>query len=222
MLKYDLHTHTIYSRDGAIKPADMVRIARKRGLDGIAVTDHNTIRGGQAIQKLEHKGLDVICGAEIKTDRGDVIGLYLTEDIRSVEHTKVIDEIRKQGGVAIIPHPFDSIRSSAFWLTEKDAKKPDAVEVLNARCVLKRSNTMANSYADTYGLPKVGGSDAHFAAEIGNACTLVPEGESLADAIGKKHTMAFGRSSLPLFHVMTTALLMERRVMRQKRPGTKD
>jgi hypothetical protein len=221
MLKYDLHMHTIYSRDGAIKPADMIRIARKRGLDGIAVTDHNTIRGGQETSKLEHKGLDVICGAEIKTDRGDVIGLFLSEEIRSTDHLEVIDNIRKQGGVAIIPHPFDSIRSSAFWLTDKDAKKPDAVEVLNARCVLKRSNIMANAYADTYGLPKVGGSDAHFGAEIGNTYTLVPEGEGLAEAIGKKHTMAYGKPSLPLFHVMTTALLMERRVIRQKRPGSK-
>jgi predicted metal-dependent phosphoesterase TrpH len=221
MLKYDLHMHTIYSRDGAIRPEDMIRIARKRGLEGIAVTDHNTIRGGQAAQKLEHRGLDVICGAEINTDRGDVIGLYLTEEIGTTGHVEVIDEIHRQGGVAIIPHPFDSIRSSAFWPTERDAKKPDAIEVLNARCVLRRSNAAANAFADAYGLPKVAGSDAHFGAEIGNAYTLVPEGESLADAVRKKHTTAAGHGSLPLFHVATTALLMERRVVRTGRPGTK-
>jgi len=76
MLKYDLHMHTVYSRDGAIKPADAIRIAKKRGLDGIAVTDHDTIRGGLEALKLRPEDLDVIVGAEIKTDRGDVIGLF--------------------------------------------------------------------------------------------------------------------------------------------------
>ncbi len=84
----------------------------------------------------------------------------------------------------------------------EDAKKIDAVEVINARCVFNRSNVMANTYADTYHLSKVGGSDAHFGAEIANAGTLVPEGEDVREAILKKHTMAFGRCSTPLFHVL--------------------
>jgi predicted metal-dependent phosphoesterase TrpH len=215
MLKYDLHMHTHYSRDGAIKPADAIRIARKRGLDGIAITDHNTIRGGLEAKKLRPKGIDVICGAEIKTDRGDVIGLFLNEEIRATEHLEVIDEIRRQGGVSIVPHPFDSMRSTAFWLTDRDSKKMDAIEVVNARCVFKRSNTMANAYADNYHKCKVGGSDAHFGAEIGNAGTLVPEGEGVAEAVRRSHTIAFGRCSLPFFHVLTTALLVERRVVRK-------
>ncbi|HTX43094.1 MAG TPA: PHP domain-containing protein [Methanocella sp.] len=214
MLKYDLHMHTVYSRDGAIRPADAIRIAKKRGLDGIAITDHDTIRGGFAAQKLRPRGLDIICGAEIKTDRGDVIGLFLTEEIRSFDHAEVIDAIHKQGGLAIVPHPFDSMRGSAFWLTDKDSKKMDAVEVVNARCIFKRSNAMADVYANHYGLCRVGGSDAHFGAEIANAGTLVPEGMGVIEAIGKNHTMAYGRCSLPFFHVLTTALLMERRVVR--------
>ncbi len=221
MLKYDLHMHTIYSRDGAIRPDDAIRIAKKRGLDGIAITDHDTIRGGLAAQKLKPQGIDVICGAEIKTDRGDVIGLFLTEEIHAVDHVEVIDAIRAQGGVAIVPHPFDSMRGSAFWLADKDSGKMDAVEVLNARCVLKRSNAMADAYASHYGVCKVGGSDAHFGAEIANAGTLVPEGVDLANAIIHNQTMAYGRCSLPLFHVLTTALRMERRVIRPRNPSTK-
>ncbi len=216
MLKYDFHTHTIYSRDGAIKPADTIRIAKKRGLDGIAITDHDTIRGGLEALKLKPRDLDIIVGAEIKTDRGDVIGLFLNEEIEAREHMEVIEAIHRQGGVAIVPHPFDSMRGSAFWLTDKDAKKMDAVEVLNARCVLKRSNRMAGNYADSYGIGKVGGSDAHFGAEIANAGTLVPEGEDICRAIRSGQTAAFGRCSMPLFHVLTTALLMERRVVKPK------
>jgi predicted metal-dependent phosphoesterase TrpH len=222
MLKYDLHMHSIYSRDGAIKPADMVRIAKKRGLNGIAVTDHDTIRGGLEVQKLRPKDLDVIVGTEIKTDRGDVIGLFLNEEIKERGHAEVIEAIRRQGGIAIVPHPFDSMRGSAFWLKDGDARKIDAVEVINARCVLKRSNMMADNYADAYHICKVGGSDAHFGAEIANAGTLVPEGEDLAGAIRGHRTMAFGRCSLPFFHVLTTALIMERRVIRPKRPSWAD
>lgn len=221
MLKYDLHMHTIYSRDGAIKPADAIRIAKKRGLDGIAITDHDTIRGGLEAQKLKPRDLDIIVGAEIKTDRGDVIGLFLNEEIQARDHMEVIDAIRRQGGIAIVPHPFDSMRGSAFWLTDKDHRKIDAVEVINARCVFKRSNKMADSYADDYRLCKVGGSDAHFGAEIANAGTLVPEGEGIQDSIRNCRTMAFGRCSLPLFHVFTTALLMERRVVKPMRPHKK-
>ncbi len=217
MLRYDLHMHTIYSRDGAIKPADAIRIAKKRGLDGIAITDHDTIRGGLEALKLKPKDLDVIVGAEIKTDRGDVIGLFLNEEIKARDHMEVIEAIRGQGGVAVVPHPFDSMRGSAFWLTDKDSKKMDAIEVMNARCVLKRSNRMAGIYADDYRICKVGGSDAHFGAEIANAGTLVPEGEDVASAILNSHTMAFGRCSMPLFHVFTTALLMERRVVKPKK-----
>jgi predicted metal-dependent phosphoesterase TrpH len=221
MLKYDFHLHSRYSRDGTLRPVDVMRIAQKRGMNGIAITDHGTIKGSVEAIKNKPKGLDVICGAEIKTDRGDVIGLFLSEEITAVEHMEVIDQIRAQGGVAIVPHPFDSLRGSAFWLSDRDAKKIDAVEVLNARCVFKRSNAMANAYADTYHLPKVGGSDAHFGAEIANACTLVPEGEDVREAILKSHTMAFGHCSLPLFHVFTTALLMERRVVRGRPPSAK-
>jgi len=103
--------HTVYSRDGAIKPADAIRIAKKRGLDGIAVTDHDTIRGGLEALKLRPEDLDVIVGAEIKTDRGDVIGLFLNEEIRERDHIEVIEAIRRQGGVAVVPHPFDSMRA---------------------------------------------------------------------------------------------------------------
>ena len=217
MLKYDLHMHSRYSPDGTLGAADIARIARKRGLDGIAITDHDTIRGGMDLVKLKPEGLDVICGCEVATDRGDVIGLFLTEEIKSRDHAAVIEEIHAQGGVAIVPHPFDSLRGSAFWLNDSDARLIDAVEVVNARCVFRRSNAAADRYADRYTLAKTGGSDAHFGAEIGNAGTLVPEGVDLCEAIMKKRTIAFGRTSSPLFHLRTKALLMERRVIPKSR-----
>lgn len=216
MLKYDLHTHSRYSKDGIMDVKDMFRIAKKRGLAGIAVTDHDTLRGGQEALKNKPADLDVICGCEVSTDRGDVIGLFLTEEIKSRDHLSVISEIKAQGGVAIVPHPFDSMRGSAFWLNENDARVIDAVEVLNARCVLRRFNHSADLYADIHHKSKVGGSDAHFGAEIGNAGTLVEEGADLREAILKGETSPFGKCSSPFFHVRTSALLVERRISKRK------
>lgn len=216
MLRYDIHMHSKYSKDGVHEVRDIIKIAMKRGLHGIAVTDHNTIRGGMEAMKLAPRDLEVICGCEFSTDRGDVIGLFINEEIRETDHMEVIDRIHSQGGVAIVPHPFDSMRGSAFWLNEEDARKIDAVEVINARCMFRRSNATADSYADTHSIGKVGGSDAHFGAEIGNAGTLVPEGMSLRDAILKKQTIAFGNTSSPIFHVRTTALLVKRHFYRPR------
>jgi predicted metal-dependent phosphoesterase TrpH len=217
MLKYDLHLHTRYSPDGTLGVRDIVRIARKRGLDGIAITDHDTIRGGLEAVKLKPEGIDVICGCEVNTDRGDVIGLFLTEEIKAREHVAVIEEIHAQGGIVIVPHPFDSLRGSAFWLSDRDAPLIDAVEVINARCVFRRSNAAAERYADRYALAVTGGSDAHFGAEIGNAGTFIDESADLREAILRKRTMAFGKTSSPLFHLRTKALLVERRIAPKKR-----
>lgn len=216
MLKYDLHMHSKYSKDGVLDVRDIIRIARKRGLDGIAVTDHDTIRGGREAVRLAPEGLDIICGCEVKTDRGDVIGLFLNDDIKSRGYMDVIKEIHVQGGIAIVPHPFDSMRGSAFWLNESDARIIDAVEVMNARCIFKRSNTTASVYAKTYELPEVGGSDAHFGAEIANAGTLVPEDMDVRSAIMSGRTKAFGSCSSPFFHVRTAALLVERHMSKRK------
>jgi hypothetical protein len=83
--------------------------------------------------------------------------------------------------------------------------------------VFRRSNASADRYADRYALAKTGGSDSHFGAEIGNACTLVPEGSGLREAIAQRSTMAFGKTSSPLFHLRTKALLVERRIMPKRR-----
>ena len=198
MLKYDLHLHSRYSPDGTLDVRDIVRIARKRGLDGIAITDHDTIRGGLEALKLKPEGLDVICGCEVNTDRGDVIGLFLTEEIKARETTWPSSRrSTRREASAVVPHPFDSIRGSAFWLTDRDAPLIDGVEVVNARCVFRRSNVAADRYADRFDRAKTGGSDAHFGAEIGNACTLIEEGDDLREAIFGRRTMAVRPDSRP-------------------------
>src|SRR5512146_3370953 len=113
-MKYDLHVHTAYSIDGSLSPEKVVKIAKSRDLQGVAITDHNTIKGGIEAKRYETDSFNVIVGSEIKTNRGDLIGLFLTEEVHSRDLQGASSEIRRQGGRAVIPHPFDRFRSSAI------------------------------------------------------------------------------------------------------------
>src|SRR3989338_8422277 len=113
-MRLELHSHTHFSKaikvvqDGIETPEDMVKTAARKGLDAIAITDHNVVRGAEEAQKYGKKyGIDVIKGEEIKTMDGDVLALNIQERIlpyRSVDET--VDMIREQGGIAVAVHPF--------------------------------------------------------------------------------------------------------------------
>ena len=95
-LRIDLHVHSLYSGDGVMTPQQIVNRARAVGLDGVAVTDHDTIRGGIEVKRLESGNLFVIVGAEIMTDAGEVIGLFLKEEIQERTLERVVEAIRSQ------------------------------------------------------------------------------------------------------------------------------
>ena len=82
-MKFDFHTHSKYSSDGYVDPKILVKVAAKVGLSGIAVTDHNTIKGGLEAKKYENNEIEVIVGSEILTDKGEIIGIFLTDEINS-------------------------------------------------------------------------------------------------------------------------------------------
>ena len=201
-LRLDLHVHSLYSGDGAMPPEQIIAGARRVGLDGIAVTDHDTIRGGIETSHLQATGLLVIVGAEIMTDQGEIIGLFLKEEIteRRLEH--VVEEIRSQGGLVVIPHPFDMLRKSAFHISDGQASLTDAIEVFNSRCIFPSANTMAADYARAHGLPAVAGSDAHYASEIGHA-GIVTDSRDIRTAIATGSVEVFGRRSSPAIHART-------------------
>lgn len=176
MLSFDLHVHTGYSMDSATNPRSVARIAKRRGLNGVAVTDHNTIRGGLEVAKCAEPGFHVIVGSEIRTEMGDIMGLFLNEEIKSTDPFEVIDEIKCQGGVTVLPHPFRSslvFRKPSPATPLEIAEKVDAIEVFNAR-TLAASNEKALILARKLNKPMVAGSDAHFYPEMGNGKTLFP------------------------------------------------
>lgn len=202
-MKVDLHIHSKYSTgDGVLAPRDIVRIARRRGLNGIAVTDHNTIRGGQEAKQYENAEFKIIVGAEIMTEKGEIIGLFLSQEVMSRNFEEVIAEIKAQGGIVVVPHPFDRLRRSAFRITADYVALVDAIEGFNSRCIFQKYNRKACEFAVQYNLPAVGGSDAHYANEIGLGGIII-HSDDIRSAITHSDLTLFGRRSSVLNHVRT-------------------
>lgn len=194
-MKYDLHVHSKYSVDGYTEPEVIVKAACKRGLSGVAVTDHNTIQGGLKAKKYETDDLKVIVGSEIETDRGEVIGLFLSEDIKSNIFPDVVQEIKDQNGLVIIPHPFDKIRGNGIKPVDDDAHLVDCVEVYNSRCLLEKYNHQAYEFASSNKLKVSAGSDAHFAKEIGRAGIIVNSEITQPEELLGENPIIFGAKS---------------------------
>lgn len=201
-MKFDLHIHSKYSRDGVLEPEEIVRIARQKGLSGIAITDHNTIRGGQEAKQYETTDFKVIVGAEIMTEKGEISGLFLSQEIKSRNFNEVIAEIKAQGGMIMVPHPFDRLRRSAFHISGEYASLVDTIEGFNSRCIFQSDNTRALEFAAQYGLPVMGGSDAHYANEIGLAGVIIHSND-VRRAILQSELSLFGKRSSVLNHART-------------------
>lgn len=208
-MKYDLHSHSKHSPDGFLNPEKIVKVAIKRGLSGIAVTDHDTIKGGVEAKKYETDDFKVIIGSEVSTSKGEIIGLFLREEIKSVNFYDVIDEINIQDGIIVVPHPFDEWRKSAS-LKKEDYKLVNNIEIFNSRCVKDQFNQKALSFAKKNNFGVTGGSDAHFANEIGNAGVII-ENDDIKKSILKNDLQVFGKRSTPLNHMLTKIVKLRRK-----------
>lgn len=204
IVNVDLHTHSRFSFDGVMSPNQIVRIARRNGLSAIAVTDHNTVAGGmRAAQENKLPDLLVIVGAEISTEVGDILGLFLHEEIRSRKSNEVIAEIRGQGGFVILPHPYQHHSS----LTEELLTRFHAVELHNGRVAHDYARRARVDFAERYGLAELGNSDAHLFWEIGRARTRLEidrlNEESIRFALANRHCHALkelpGRSNAAVY-----------------------
>lgn len=209
-MKYDMHIHSKYSSDGILDVKEIIKTAIKRGLDGIAITDHNTIKGGMEAKKFKPAGLEIIVGSEIMTEKGEIIGLFLTEEITSHDVKDVIQAIKDQNGIIIIPHPFDERRHSSFFPGEEEEKFYDGIEVFNSRCISQRYNENAIGFAKKFNLSMTAGSDAHFGNEIGNA-GIITEKEDIREAIQKNEINIFGNRTMLMNHGLTKVLKLWRK-----------
>ena len=210
-MKCDMHMHTRYSHDSNLEPRKILKIAKKRGIDAVAITDHGTIKGGLAVKKEAismNIAVSVIVGAEILTERGEIIGLFLEEEVKSTSFERVIDEIKAQNGIVVVPHPFDDLRGSALHPTSDDASLFDCVEVFNSRCIFRKFNEKALEFANSHNLGMTAGSDAHTANEIGNAFVSADVDDiwDLREAVLRREVSIYGKKSLIFNHLFSKIL----------------
>lgn len=173
--KVDLHVHTAASQDGLSSLEELTAAAKAAGLDAAAITDHNLCT--PVPQELN--GVLLIPGCEVSTRQGHITGLFLEQplDLEGLrkdglpQGRDAVEEIHRRGGIAVLAHPFQSPGTAPEGLDFR----PDCVEGANARAALKvkAANEKAAALARSWGLPAVGGSDAHSRHEAGNAYTQV-------------------------------------------------
>ncbi|MBV6394260.1 MAG: hypothetical protein KPEEDBHJ_03513 [Anaerolineales bacterium] len=170
MIFLEFHCHTSASKDSLTRPADLIRAARRKGLDRVVVTDHNSIAGARAAQALDPEL--VIVGEEIMTTKGEILAAYVTEEIPAgLTPLEAIRLLRGQGAFISVSHPFDVWRKGGW--AEADlleiVPQVDAIEVFNSRCMDSRFNDRALAFAKKYNLAGTVGSDAHATFELGKS-----------------------------------------------------
>ena len=181
-MKMDMHLHSSHSSDGRISPRDILKQARKNGLGGLCITDHNTMKGNIEARKIASEfGLLVVRGMEISTTDGHILGYGIDEEVpRDLSPEEALKNIRGQGGMAVVPHPY------RFWsgLGRKNTLriKPDAIETINSHST-SRDNAMARRLCEQMKLPMTAGSDSHETSTIGRAYVIVPDSSSEDDAL---------------------------------------
>lgn len=178
MLRVESHCHSNYSPDSFNRIEEMVSVARKRGIDRLIITDHNTINGALAAREIDPEL--VIIGEEIKTTEGELLAFFVSENVpRNLAPMEAIRRLRDQGAFISVSHPFDVKRAGAWRQQTWQEMLPhlDAVEVFNARCYVSSYNAEAKAFAVEHNLAGTVGSDAHTLGELGRANFIVPEFE---------------------------------------------
>ncbi|MDZ7679091.1 MAG: PHP domain-containing protein [Acidimicrobiales bacterium] len=176
-VRVDMHSHTMWSGDSTTTPDEIEAAVVDSGVDVLCITDHNAIAGADELAgRLPCR---VIVGEELRTQLGEIIGLFLTERIPfGISPVEAAGRIRDQGGVVYIPHPFDPMRANlkAEVIDELVAEGlVDAIEVRNGKTSLDHLNRHAAEYAASHGLLAGAGSDAHVPDALGAVYVEMPD-----------------------------------------------
>ena len=201
-LRVEFHCHTIYSKDCLVTADKLLETCRKKDIDRIVVTDHNTTAGAFHAQKIDpHR---VIVGEEILTQKGELLAAFVKEEIPAgLTPRETIDILRDQGAFISVSHPFDQMRKGHWQTSDLLEILPlvDAIETFNARCMSADFNRQAQDFAREHEVASTVGSDAHAAFEIGRAAMILPKFED-ADSLKETLSQAQFETQLssPLVH----------------------
>jgi len=211
LLKIDLHVHTCYSTDAATTPQEVIAYSKKRGLDGVAITDHDTLKG--ALKLINHEELIVIPGIEITTAKGHILALNVEQEVLpKMALSDTIRRIHKLGGIAVAAHPKVIYGGVQQQITSSLGF--DAIEVINSAAFpFFFSTYQSRKVALRLGLPQIAGSDSHYPFEIGLAYTIVdadPKVDEIVHAIKRGATVPCGKPT-------PWKLRIERRYLKFKR-----
>ena len=197
MLTVELHSHSALSHDGRDPVELLLEQAAAVGLDALAVTDHDEIDASiAAAEQAADHGLIGIVGMEISSAAGHILAFGIEELIPpGLSYDETLERIHEQGGIAVIPHPFQKSRHGvAPHITDDQLASADGLEVYNSRLFTGRSNRQAERFAIERGLPMTAGSDAHISEMVGQAVTEVGASDRSADAI--LEAIRHGRTSV--------------------------
>jgi len=191
MWNVELHCHTYWSHDSLASPRGLLEVCRKRGIDRLAVTDHNSLGGALEAAALAPELF--IVGEEILTTEGELLGYFMAEEVPAgLSPQETIDRLRRQGAVISVSHPYDYARQGAW---REDVLRPllpqvDALEAFNARTYSAGPNAQAAALARQAGVPGLAGSDAHAPFEVGRGLTQL---EPFHDAETFRRALASAR-----------------------------
>ncbi len=220
MWHVDLHSHTHWSKDCVTKFETIIHICRRRGIDRIAITDHNTADGALALQKIAPEL--VVVGEEIMTTQGEILAYFVRESIPAgLSPEDTIRRLSDQGAVISVSHPFDRLRKGAWQEADllRIIDKVDAIEVFNARCLFAEDNDRALQFAQEHHLTGTVGSDAHIRPEYGQSMMVMRpfenDPEDFRDAL--QTATAIKRLSGQYVHAGSTLAKWSKKLGLQKR-----
>lgn len=216
MLRVEFHCHTNFSKDSLTRPRDLVDTCRRKQIDRVVVTDHNTVAGARTAHALDPEL--VIVGEEIMTTHGEILAAFVSEEIpKGLSPQETIRRLKAQGAFISVSHPFDRWRSGGWQKDDLLEILPqvDAIEIYNSRCMNPRFNREAREFAQKHNIAGTVGSDAHAAFELGRSLMMLEPFEG-SDELRKviRTGISQVRWSPPWVHVTSRYAIIRKKVTR--------
>jgi len=206
MIKAVFHIHSKYSRDSISSLEKIARFCQKKNIQVVFLADHDNLAPSATIN-----GVRIIGNEEIKTAQGEIIAIFIKEKIApSLPLAETIQKIKAQGGLVVIPHPFNSLirrlggRRISWQNLQENLTNIDAIEIFNARNVLSGDNQKALEFAEQYHKTKIVGSDAHLIREIDNTYFLMNDFSTPQEFLANLATAEFHTKTGFIFHQFFT------------------